>query len=684
MKLVRLIKNWQWPDLMQQTPGHTGIWEEIQFTEEPVPECDYLVILNNLEADLELRCPPENVWRIVQEPPVEFFKAWHVNPSYSAKTFTCDPELSGPEYIRSHPMLPWHVNRDYDFLSTCPLPEKSEILSWITSTRNVLPGHKKRMNFLYSIKEKVAELYLLGGNIRHIMNQEAKERIEREQRELGFKTIEDKWAGLAPYKYSMAIESHKGPDYWSEKIADCFLAWAVPIYYGCTNLEDYFPKDSFIRIDIEKPDEAIDTIKKILKEDTWEKRLPALKEARELVLNKYQFFPFLSNHIDFLTHQSISRKKMFLKSQEIGKPVKKKKKPKISVVVCTYNRAEKLPGCLESLANQRSNKELYEVLVIDNNSKDNTQEVVKKFEKKYSNFKLFFEQTQGLSHARNLGLKEASADHVGFIDDESRVGEGWIEEALKIIHEKKPDIFGGPTYPVFPDGKPEWFKHEYGIRGDMGETGWIEKGLILGGNMFCRKSLLKEYGGFDPRLGMKGDEIGYHEETKLVFRALREKKKVYYSKELAVKDIIPGYKKNLVFFIYQKYKAGFDGQELWNEKFESTELPKLLALINQAMDEMNFALLKRDTLQYKYPENYIIERTGGKFFRIGRQVGYFLKRNNLTEEKFLDFYLNRCQLREITGKIAKKHGTFKTIFHLISYHLRHIKLLDKLKKGKKK
>lgn len=309
-----------------------------------------------------------------------------------------------------------------------------------------------------------------------------------------------------------------------------------------------------------------------------------------------------------------------------------KKKPEISVVVCTYNREKMLPECLDSLANQRANKNLYEVIVVDNNSKDNTSKVANEFVTKYSNFKILFEQNQGLSHARNLGLKEALADYVAYIDDDARAGEDWIEEALKIVNEKQPDIFGGPVYPIFPDGKPEWFKEEYGTRGDMGQTGWLKKGFLIGTNIVFKKSILEEYGGFDPALGMKGENLSYHEETRVVFRAFKENKKIYYSKELAVRDIIPDYKKSLAFFIYSKYKAGFDGQELWNEEFEPMELLNLLMLINQTMDELNFALRKRDRTQYKYPENYVIERTMNNFFKIGIHIGYFLKNMNLTKK----------------------------------------------------
>jgi hypothetical protein len=109
--------------------------------------------------------------------------------------------------------------------------------------------------------------------------------------------IEDKWDGLAPYRYSLAAENTSGPDYWTEKIADCFLAWTVPLYWGCTNLEDYFPPGSFIRIDIGKPAESLAEIRRILAEDDWEHRLPALREARARVLNRYQLFPFVSGLI---------------------------------------------------------------------------------------------------------------------------------------------------------------------------------------------------------------------------------------------------------------------------------------------------------------------------------------------------------------------------------------------------
>jgi len=295
--LVKILRTWKWPDLMQQTPGHSGVWDGIKFTENPDLQCDYYVVLNNLKDSEMLSVSPSNVFRVIQEPPTEFFKPWHKNQSYSSKSFMCDPENYGEEYITSHPMVPWHINRDYDFLSTTLLPEKNHILSWITSTKSILGGHKKRMSFLGDVSKIIPELELVGTNIHHISNPEERKMNAEEQQRLGFKIVEDKWEGLAPYKYSLAIENFSGPDYWTEKLADCFLAWTLPIYYGCTNLESYFPADSFIRIDINDPKEATKIIKQTILSDCWENRLYAISEARDLVLNKYQLFPSISRFL---------------------------------------------------------------------------------------------------------------------------------------------------------------------------------------------------------------------------------------------------------------------------------------------------------------------------------------------------------------------------------------------------
>lgn len=329
-------------------------------------------------------------------------------------------------------------------------------------------------------------------------------------------------------------------------------------------------------------------------------------------------------------------------------------KTELSIIVCTFNRSEYLPQCLDSLFNQTASGNLYEVIVVDNNSSDNTCEVVKKYTDQNTHCRYFFEPEQGLSYARNLGLQKAASDYIAYIDDESRAKENWVEVALEIIKEKTPDIFGGSVQPIFPDGKPAWFKDEYGVRGDMGETGWITKGFIIGSNIFFKKSLLQEYGGFDIEAGMKGNQISYHEETLLAHRAFKEGKRVFFSKELDVFDLIPDFKKSVLFFIYAKYKAGKDGEKLWNPQYSFNHLQSLLKLIDDTFDELNYALLMRDQSLYQYPENYVIEKIRNNFLKIGMQIQFFLKNNIISEH---------------TSKMSDQYETLKMEYESIRSEL---------------
>lgn len=271
MTQVRIIKDWDWPDLLRQTPNHSGVWDGVHFTVAPVQRCDYAIILNGASAVTTVTCPAEQIWSIPQEPPTESRKREHRNPAYAFRLFTSDPDRTGPHYVHSQPALPWHVNKDYDFLCACPVPEKTRQLSWITSNLQVLAGHRARMTFLREITGKLN--FDLWGK--------------------GFNPLADKWDGLAPYHYSIAIENYSNPWYWSEKLADCYLAWSMPIYYGCTRITDYFPAESLIQIDIRQPERALATIQAALADHAWERNLDAIAHARELILQRYQFFPFI-------------------------------------------------------------------------------------------------------------------------------------------------------------------------------------------------------------------------------------------------------------------------------------------------------------------------------------------------------------------------------------------------------
>jgi len=128
-------------------------------------------------------------------------------------------------------------------------------------------------------------------------------------------------SGLEKYKYTLAIENYSGNDYWTEKIADAYLSYCMPIYYGCENITDYFPEKSLLQIDIENPKEAIRIIESAIDDKLWEKNIDEIKIARELVLNKYQLFPFINNLIekDAERNDDVQKKKYFIPKSGRGK-----------------------------------------------------------------------------------------------------------------------------------------------------------------------------------------------------------------------------------------------------------------------------------------------------------------------------------------------------------------------------
>ena len=280
MKTIRIVgKYFEEKFISRATPNGSRIWGDCEFTIDPISKCDYCIFLNNNNTgDVEIECPPENIWMFVQEPYQPGLNDWvKERHQYFGKVFTHLPMDNSGKYIPSQTCLPWHIGRTYDELvAEKHPPHKDKLLSAIVGSSVFLPGHKKRYDFIKKAKISDIGLDLFGK---------------------GIKPIQDKLEGLEDYLFSFAIENNSNPDMWTEKLADCYLTWAMPIYYGCTNLEKYFPKESFIQININSPKTSLESLKEKLSRDFWESSLASIQEARELVLNKYQLFPFLAEEV---------------------------------------------------------------------------------------------------------------------------------------------------------------------------------------------------------------------------------------------------------------------------------------------------------------------------------------------------------------------------------------------------
>jgi hypothetical protein len=273
---VLVLKNWAGEGLKNQWPSTPPVeFSDISFVFDEGTEADHAVVLNGVANDRRVRCPPDRVWAIVQEPPTRWHRHMHRGQRAFSRIYTSDVSLGGSRYRRFWSGVGWHVGRSYDELVQASYPRKSVDLAWVTSNSTTLPGHKKRMRFLRRLAADVP-VELWGRGIR---------------------PIECKWDALSPARYSIAFENHAGTPYWSEKITDCFLAYSTPIYYGSNEIGRYFPRNSFVSLDPDDP-LAIDRIKDLVASRFHEEHFDELMEARDLCLHRYNTLFFIAREIE--------------------------------------------------------------------------------------------------------------------------------------------------------------------------------------------------------------------------------------------------------------------------------------------------------------------------------------------------------------------------------------------------
>ncbi len=293
--------------------------------------------------------------------------------------------------------------------------------------------------------------------------------------------------------------------------------------------------------------------------------------------------------------------------------------PVISVIVCTYNRAGLLQGCLQSLVEQNLDKGMYEVIVIDNNSNDDTQGIAEEFAETHSNIRLVKEDIQGLGHARNRGCLEARGRYVAYIDDDAKAYRNWAREIAAFI-DRRPEIaaFGGPYSAYSLISIPAWYKISYG-EWSLGkeERQLAHNEWINGTNMIFRKSLLAESGGFNTNIGMSGGTISYGEETNLIHRLKERGIPVFYVPDIRVEHLIAKYKLSLGWMLSSCYKGGY----AYLEALQLSKKPVRQSLIT--FYTMIYGLLKFPFIRERYFRTRIYECFRIFFWNLGLTVRMF-------------------------------------------------------------
>lgn len=175
--------------------------------------------------------------------------------------------------------------------------------------------------------------------------------------------------------------------------------------------------------------------------------------------------------------------------------------PQVSLVICTRNRAEQLKACLESVSKIQTSQ-TWELIIIDNNSDDNTPQVIADFKKHTSiPVKSGVEVLRGVGAARNAGWRLAIGEYISFTDDDCYPREDLIDSVVTILDENSNLGFTGGRVLLFDPTDLPITIQTHQSRIDIKPYSYLATGMIHGANFFFRRAALEESGGFDPLFG---------------------------------------------------------------------------------------------------------------------------------------------------------------------------------------
>ncbi len=281
------------PDLSQFTGNRDNTWGDCQFhVNDGIERADVWFVSEDVDdEDRACLVAPERVIFLSAE---TSWEPGRYAPDTLADKFldqfahvySCH-DVYRDNVVSSPPFLPWMINANHGPSITAPhqrnlryfaelqyIP-KTRDLSVFCSAQTLTANHRMRLRFVEALKTHFQDRLDWYGN--------------------GINPLPEKWSGIAPYRYTLAIENQSADNVFSEKIMDAFLGLAYPIYWGAPNLANYFPAESFAPVNIRDLNGSIQIIEDLLSSDRAESQMKTIIQAKELVLWKYNLFARLAS-----------------------------------------------------------------------------------------------------------------------------------------------------------------------------------------------------------------------------------------------------------------------------------------------------------------------------------------------------------------------------------------------------
>ena len=263
----------------------------------------------------------------------------------------------------------------------------------------------------------------------------------------------------------------------------------------------------------------------------------------------------------------------------------------ISAIICTHNRAQYLAKAIQSLVDQRTPKDQYEIIIVDNCSTDSTKEVVEQFSS-VNNIRYIYESTLGLSYARNTGWRNARGKYVAYLDDDAIACPVWLDKILEVFETvtPRPGCVGGKIYPIWEGTRPKWLSdwllHCLPVV-DWSDTPHVLDDLrmewLAGANIALPADLLKSLGGFTSDLDRVGNNLLSSGDVFLEKQIIKMGYSCYYHPDIAIRHHIFESRLNQSWFIRRYYWQGVSDAVMQILQERPSRLQRLRLAVSKAI-----------------------------------------------------------------------------------------------------
>lgn len=246
---------------------------------------DLVVVINMVKRPRWVLAPKNKIIKVLQEPTIYSplsHRFTYRHSSFYSKIFTHTADPTDRRQVKSTCFHGSFIAPDERGEPGSEV--KTQLVSIIASTLDMLDGHRKRVSFINKLLIERPEL------TRHTFGKGRKTELEK------------KSSGLLPYMYSIAIENTSSPSYVTEKFSDCILSGTVPLYFGASDVGRYFPEGYFIWLPIDDFEKALEVLDSLSSEDYYQ-RQSALLQAQNLLQTEFSLSSMIIEELDESTRQ---------------------------------------------------------------------------------------------------------------------------------------------------------------------------------------------------------------------------------------------------------------------------------------------------------------------------------------------------------------------------------------------